>query len=80
MLQLSRVITRKDASEFAAVMPLTYSVLLNGILWFAYGVSKQDPFLTVPNAIAIAVSIAQIVCVFKYTKQKTYALVDESVV
>jgi len=80
LLQLQQVIARKDASEFAAVLPLTGAVLLNGVIWFTYGIGKGDIFITGPNVLAIAVSIAQLGCVVRYSKAANYALVDEDIV
>lgn len=62
--QLRRIFLTRSARSL--VPPLAFAVTINGALWFFYGLAIQDYFVAGPNAVATAVGIIQITCIFVF--------------
>ncbi len=64
ILQIRRIISNRSAHDVSTgyfwVLAIGFS------LWIAYGVSKSDPVLIVPNCVALAVSLTTIVVARRY--------------
>jgi solute carrier family 50 protein (sugar transporter) len=55
----AKVIQTRNAAPFHT--PLAITCLLNGALWSAYGLVRNDPFIYVPNMLGAVVAIVQLV-------------------
>eukprot|EP01102_Stenamoeba_stenopodia_P007815 TRINITY_DN2207_c0_g1_i2.p1 TRINITY_DN2207_c0_g1~~TRINITY_DN2207_c0_g1_i2.p1 ORF type:complete len:274 (+),score=31.49 TRINITY_DN2207_c0_g1_i2:102-824(+) len=61
-----KVITTRDASSFS--VSLSSACIVNTSLWTVYGLFTNDPYVWVPNAIGLVVSIIQIFFIFLFRK------------
>ena len=55
---LAEVLKSKSAASIYA--PLSFLSALNGVLWVTYGLSVNDLFIAVPNAIGLLLAIIQL--------------------
>lgn len=72
LVTLSKVVRERDSSYF--FMPLALACLVNGSLWFAYGLAKQNPFIYMPNVAGASVAVIQVICTLIFPSRAAVAV------
>ena len=63
---LYQVIREKNSIYF--YFPLTITCLINGLLWFVYGLMIKDYFISTPNGIGAILAAVQLVTIWIYPR------------